>query len=316
MNNANPYLTDIKKYANYYLETRGYTSDTGVKAIGNPAYRAAGAARGNERGPAIVIQGIMPRSGTVYVGELLRRHPTLYAFPHQLWEFPALQLAGDIRKLQEAFLRGYKPNRGKLAEDDFLPLIGAALIAYLYEPVPPQRRVLAKMAGVQYLTLFFSMFPHENLLILIRDGRDLVHSTLRTWPRLNFIQVCLRWNRSAQVVLRTLERLEGSPDQGYWMAKYEDSLEDPYTFVKEACRRFGLDERCYPFEQIDEIRVIGSSKLEHERQKEVTWRHLQRPAGFRPMDYWKQWSALKKLIFKAIAGRSLIELGYCEDLKW
>jgi hypothetical protein len=96
------------------------------------------------------------------------------------------------------------------------------------------------------------------------------------------------------------------------MARYEDALQDPVTFVREACDRFDLDAGRYPFEQIDNIKVIGSSKLE----RNVIWRFIKRPKNFSPVDYWKQWSALRKRIFKVIAGRSLIELGYCEDLNW
>jgi protein-tyrosine sulfotransferase len=282
---------------------------------GEVALQAAKAARGAEREPAIFIQGIMPRSGTVYVGELLRRHPDLYAFPYQLWEIPALQMTEEVIRLQKKFLQAYKPNRDKLGEYDFLPLFGASLLAYLYQPIPPGQRLLTKMPSVQYLSHFFSMFPHENLLILVRDGRDLVHSTLRTWPHLNFIQVCLRWNRSAQAVLNTCNYLAAQQARGYWLARYEAALSDPESFVHEACLQLGLDEERYPYEEIKNVRVIGSSKLESQQQK-VTWKHLKKPDNFRPTEYWKKWSALKKAIFKLIAGRSLMELGYCEDLTW
>lgn len=314
MNKSSDFRTDVKKYIDYIFETKGFTSNSGVGKISDQAIQAAKLARGVGRGPAIMIQGVMPRSGTVYVGELLRRHPDLYAYPHQLWEFPALQLTGDILKLQKKFLLNYKHNKDKFKENDFLPLLGASFIAYLHEPVPPRQRVLTKMPNVQYLNHFFSMFPHENLLILVRDGRDLVHSTLRTWPHLNFLQVCLRWNRSAQMILSTLSYLSTIKSNGYWMVKYEDALQDPVTFVQKACSYFDLSENCYPYEKIDEIRVIGSSKLEH--QNKVAWRHLKKPKDFRPVEYWKQWSAARKLIFKIIAGRTLRDLGYCEDLNW
>ncbi len=314
MNRATELRSDIQKYINYVFESKGFTSNCHPSEISDQAIRAARLARGADRDPAILIHGIMPRSGTVYVGELLRRHPDLYAYPFHLWEFPALQLTGDLLKLQEKFLLGYKLNRGKIKEGDFLPLFGASLIAYLYASVPPEQRVLAKMPSVQYLSHFFSMFPYENLLILVRDGRDLVHSTLRTWPHLNFLQVCLRWHRSAQIVLHTFEQLSTTKCNGYWMAKYEDALKDPETFVKEACQHLGLAENRYPFEEIDSIRVIGSSKLEN--KDKVTWQHLQKPKDFKPVEYWQKWSPARKLIFKTIAGRSLVALGYCEDLNW
>jgi protein-tyrosine sulfotransferase len=314
LKNPSSLRTDVKKYFNYLFETKGFTTPGPIGLPGECAVQAAKAARGAERGPAIFIQGIMPRSGTVYVGELLRRHPDLYAFPHQLWEVPALQLVDGVAQLQSEFLQAYEMNQGKMGEGDFLPLFGASLLAYLHLPIPPEQRLLAKMPSVQYLSHFFAMFPHENLLILVRDGRDVVHSTLRTWPHLNFIQVCLRWNRSAQAVLNTCEQLRARQATGYWLAHYEMALQNPEAFVREACRHLGLDENRYPYDLIDNVRVIGSSKLEP--QHNVSWRHLKKPKNFRPMEYWKEWSALKKKLFKLIAGRSLMELGYCKDLNW
>jgi protein-tyrosine sulfotransferase len=311
--NNNGLLNDVKKYFAYFFETKGFTTDLPVDSISDEAMRASRQARGITYRPAIMIQGIMPRSGTVYIGELLRRHPDLYAYPYHLWEFPALQMVGEVRQLQRKFLLAYKPNVGKLANEEFLPLFGASLIAYLYEQAPANRRVLVKMPSAQYLQYFFSMFPNEQVLVLIRDGRDIVSSTLRTWPRLNFIQVCLRWNRSARAVLGALDHFKQDRCHGYWVARYEDALADPEAFVHEACKHHDLDSSIYPFEQIDTIRVIGSSKL---AQGKVTWRHLKRPANFRPGEYWRQWSSLRKAIFKAIAGRSLIDLGYSEDLSW
>lgn len=309
-------LHDIKKYVAYFLERKGFTVETPLGSSSEHALRAARLARGADRGPALIVQGIMPRSGTVYAGELLRRHPALYAYAHHLWEFPAIQLTPDITSIQQKFILGYKGNHDKLGDADFLPLFGAALIAYLYEPVPEGQRVLAKMPSAQYLTDFFTMFPYEQLLILVRDGRDLVHSTLRTWPRLNFIQVCLRWNRSAQMVLNAARRFSGSRQTGYWLARYEDALHEPEAFVREACRRFELDEGAYPYEEISTIRVIGSSKLEKSTDQGVSWQHLHKPQDFRPTQYWKQWSPLRKSIFKVIAGQSLQDLGYCEDQNW
>jgi hypothetical protein len=310
--NRKPTQYDLKKYYNYFFETKGFTTDTAPQPISSSAIEAARRARGAAYGPAIMIQGIMPRSGTVYAGELLRRHPDLNAFPHQLWEFPALQLAGGVRELQKDFILGYKLNYGRISDDDFLPLFGASLLAYMHTSFSPEQRLLIKMPGVQYLSHFFSMFPHENLLILIRDGRDLVHSTLKTWPRLNFVQVCLRWNRSARAVLDAVRRFDESRCGNFWLARYEDALEDPVSFVSEACRRFCLDVNRYPFEKIDGIKVIGSSKLE----QNVTWKFIPKPKDFRPTGYWNKWSTTRKVIFKAIAGRSLMELGYAGDPNW
>lgn len=307
-------LNDIKKYFAYFFDTRGFSANGVSGVTSEAAMKAAAYARGPERGPAIFIHGIMPRSGTVYAGELLRLHPDLYAYPYQIWEFPALCVTDKVLELQRDFIEGYRLNQKKFEDGDFLPVFGGALMAYMHAVTPPGQRVLMKMPSVQFINYFFTMFPKENLLILLRDGRDLVHSTLRTWKQLNFIQVSLRWNRSARIILETLEQFRRTGQSGYWLAKYEDALLDPESFVRNACRAFELDEDRYPFDRIADIRVIGSSKLES--KGEVRWRHLDRPKEFKPLGYWKEWSALRKAVFKAIAGQALVELGYCQDLKW
>jgi hypothetical protein len=113
--------------------------------------------------------------------------------------------------------------------------------------------------------------------------------------------------------VNTIENLRARDQSGYCLVKYEDVLQEPDKFIHTACRCLGLDIDHYPFEQIDRVRVIGSSNL---AKGKVTWRHLRRPDDFRPTEYWRRWSQPKKFIFKAIAGRSLIKLGYENDLKW
>jgi len=307
-------LYDLKKYLGYALETRSFAPDFAPDKVSAPALEAARAIRGADRAPAIIIHGIMPRSGTVYVGELLRLHPDLYAYPYQLWEIPFLQLTGDMLKLQAKFFLAYEQNVGRIGEHDFLPLFGAALIAFLHTQVPQQQRLLIKVPSVQYLSYFSAMFPHESLLVLVRDGRDLVQSTIRTWPQLRFSQVCWRWNRAARMVLSVHQHMSKTNSTGYWLARYKDALDDPDSFVEEACRRFGLDESRYPYEQIETIPVRGSSALA--RQTPVSWDPVERPQDFRPVGYWEEWSAIRKWIFKRIAGQSLIDLGYCEDRHW
>ncbi|MGH2535869.1 MAG: sulfotransferase [Candidatus Promineifilaceae bacterium] len=314
MNSSQRRLYDARKYIGYFFDGRGFEPEPCPGTASPEAIQAAGQARGADRGPAIFIHGVMPRSGTVYVAELLRRHPGLYANPHQLWEFPGLLLAADIPRLQDKFLLSYKPNVGKLQEGDFLTLFGAGMMAYLHQPAPAGTRLLVKLASVQYLNHFSVMFPHEQLLILMRDGRDLVHSTLRTWPGLNFVQVTLRWDRSARAALKVAQALDGRAGPGHWLARFEDALADPAGFVRAACHHFGLDEGCYPFEEIDNIRVIGSSKLG--QKAKFAWRHLKKPEEFRPTRYWEDWSSRRKLLFKFFAGQSLIDLGYCQDLRW
>ncbi len=306
---------DVRKYIGYFLESKGFTRDLEPPDVSEVAVRAARSIRGIDGPPAIFLHGIMPRSGTVYLGQLLRLHPDIHAYPHQLWELPTVTLSPELIRLGKRFLLEYKPNIGRVGEGDFLPIFGAALLGFLREGAPADRRVLAKFPSVQYITHFFSMFPHEKVVLLVRDGRDVVHSTLRTWPKLNFVQVCLRWRRSAQAVLKAIDLFEECHPSDYLLTRFEDVVANPANFVKGFCAHFSLDPDGFPYEDIGDIKVIGSSKLT-DPGEDVTWRWVPKPDGFKPTAYWRDWPRSRKMLFKLIAGRPLIDLGYCEDLDW
>jgi hypothetical protein len=294
----------VRKYINYVFDKKSFDANNTPVTVTGHALEVAKSIRGNSREPAIMIHGIMKRSGTVYVGHLLSIHPKLREYPNAIWEFPFLPLAGDIRAMQNDFFLAYGPNTGKIGEDDFLPLFGAAFLHYLHSFLPDGHRMLLKMPGVQYLNHFYDVFPEENLLVLTRDGRDLVTSTIKKWPQITFWDACRRWDRSAKMILACDQQFSGR--DGYWMTKYEDAVRDPALFMREACELFNLEVDAYPFDQIDDLPAMGSS-----------FHGLTRyPKNFKPIGRWHDWSAWKKSVYKSIAGKSLIALGYCDDLKW
>lgn len=303
---------NVQKYLKYILDNKSfepYSSDP----VSQTALDAASDIRGRNRGPAIMIHGIMPRSGTVYVGELLRNHPDLYAYPHDIWELPFLERTGDIEKVQDTFLGSYEQNIKQIANDDFLPLFGASIIAYLHNSTPKGRRMLLKIPGVQYLHRFYDIFPYENLLLLVRDGRDVVHSTVRTWPKIRFWMACLRWKRAAKMILYVNSIFDRS-DRGFWLGRFEDAVKDPESFMTEASHHFGLEMEKYPLDLIGKIPVQGSSSMDDSGK--VKWEPVERPGGFQPFGYWREWSPLRKRVFKQIAGDALQQLGYGDEEEW
>lgn len=304
---------NIRKYFHYIFNRKSFQPRFDFEQPAAAMREMACQLRGPEQGPAIMIHGILPRAGTVYVGQVLRLHPDLCAFPRDLYELPFLQLSEDINRLQEKFLLYHRHNRGKLGDSDFLALFGSTIIAFLHHEVPANQRMLVKVPSVEYLHFFPVMYPHEHLLLLTRDGRDVVESTVRTWPQIHFWLACLRWRRAAEMVVGCHD-VYRERQQGYWLARYEDAVTDPVAFVQEACRRFNLDESRYPFEQIETIRVRGSSQLQKEGG--VHWQPVDKPAAFQPTQYWREWSSYKKWLFKRIAGQALIDLGYSEDMNW
>lgn len=303
---------DIAKYLRYPFERKSFRSDI-WPAISSQAQSSAGIARNNQFKPSIIIHGIMPRSGTVYLGELLRLHPSLFAYPNEIWEFPFLQQSGHVLKVEEEFLWAHEQNFGKIGEYDFLPLYGSSLIGYLHQYTPKDKQVVLKVPSVQYLSLFYALFPHENLIILIRDGRDIVHSTVKTWPQIRFWMVCLRWRRAARVVL-ACQKAFAKQGKKFMVAQFEEAVLEPEEFIRRACSLFDLPVEDYPFDRIQEIPTRGSSSI-HQRES-ITWQPKEKPPDFQPIGHWKSWGPYRRFIFKNIAGKELIELGYEDDLQW
>jgi protein-tyrosine sulfotransferase len=296
----------------HFYDQRGYKLSKNELDISENGLKTAKLIRGENRLPSIILHGVMFRSGTTYVGELLGLHPDLYKYPNEILEFPFLRLAGDISQLHDNFLVGYQQNQGKITENDFSLLFGSSIIAHLYSFVPETQRMFLKIPNVQFLDRFYTLFPFEDLIVLNRDGRDVVSSAMKTWPNLSFSDVCHWWANSARMILACNERY--SSNQGYYYARYEDIMEDPTIFIKAVCSKFGLDEKQYPYAKINDIPVIGSSILKN--SKKVDWNPIEKPIDFKPIGRWHGWTRIQKSIFKRIAGESLLALGYCNDLNW
>jgi protein-tyrosine sulfotransferase len=292
---------------------KDYTLNFNIDGVSHHALQTAKTIRKPGRKPAIIIHGMMQRSGTVYIGELLRLHPDIYAYPNEIWEVPFLRFLHNLVDFQHNFFKFYPQNIGKIGDNDFLPLFGSAFIDYLYSLVPEGKQMLLKAPGVQYLNYFFIVFPYESLLLLLRDGRDVVSSTIKTWPHRKFTDVCLEWNYSARMVLSFDAHYRNRTNQ-YLLVKYEEVVENPFDFVKKACDRFGLDHSKFPFEKIEDLPIRGSSSIK--QQGETTWDPIDKPKNFKPIGSWHKWSIYEKQTFKEIAGRTLIDAGYDDSLDW
>jgi len=244
-----------------------FATDLGGIDIRPQALDTARGLRGTDRDGAIVLLGVMPRSGTVYTGELIRLHPQVHAYPYDLWEIPFLELTGDLIAAQEKFFKLYRFNRDKMGQCDMLPLFGAAFLAYLHSGIPTGKTLLIKNPDMAYLRYFPAVFPYERLVLLLRDGRDLVHSTVKTWPEKSFAQTCRLWQRSTRLALEYAQRC--GPGDRCLLAKYEDVVADPRGFVRTLCTTFGLNENSFPFEAIDTLPMRGSSSLK--KDGKVSW---------------------------------------------
>ena len=273
----------------------------------------ANAMRGTKRQPAIFLHGVMPRSGTVYFGEVLRLYPEVFAYPNKLWELPFMTHAGDLINYQEKFFQTYQQNRSQMEQNDLLCLFGAAMMNYLHSFVPEGKILLIKVPWMQFLNYFFTFFPKKRLLLLMRDGRDVVHSTIRTWPNRDFEDVCRQWDSSARIFLDLQEKFN-SDEYRICFVKFEDLLQEPEDVTRGVLQTFDLDCQKFPADKIHNLPVRGSSAMQQEGK--VSWSPVQKQTKYKPGGKWRSWSRQEKKLFKNICGETLIKLDYAENSEW
>jgi len=289
-----------------------YVKDVDLDVISDGALKAGNQLRGEKRPPSLMVYGVTTRSGTNYVANLLAYHPDIEAWPNNVWEVPFLRHIGKIMDFEEGFFRN-KNLSENMQEHDFLTIFGSAFMGYLHSFVPAEKTMLVKEPNVSFLPYFPVVFPNEHLLLILRDGRDVVYSTLKSWPQVDFSDVCQRWNDSARLILQFISKYKDNP--AYMLIKYEDVVADPAKFIKTACDRYTLNVNTFPFKELDTMPVIGSS-VASQKDGAVTWDHVEKPKDFNPVGRWQSWPEQQKNIFKKIAGETLQEAGYCMDSDW
>lgn len=267
----------------------------------------------NQRLPAIFLHGIRPRSGTNFVGSVLDLHPDISVYPRKIWEIPFIENVEYLITFQKHFLAGLPPTSHHPGPMDLIALMGNAFVQFLCEDFEPGKIALLKRPSVKNISLFHTVFPRENLIVLIRDGRDVVSSTIKTWPKIDFNIACHDWEEAAREVIayKESERLD---HKRVLIKKYEEVVEIPDAFVREACAKFGLDINKFPYEELNRLPVIGSSQLK--RDGRVTFQPIDKPTDFKTIGHWEQWTKKQKRVFKKIAGASLIAFGYEPNMNW
>ena len=214
--------------------------------------------------------------------------------------------------MQKAFVAGYRKNEQVLGPGAFEALVGAAFVGYMHAGIPEQQRLLVKVPRVSYLGYFPTMFPMEDCLLLLRDGRDVVASTLKIWPERDFSSTAKIWCESTILMTNVFKQQIGL--RTCRMYKFEEISAKPVQFIHGVCKEYGLNQERYPFESISTLPVQGSSNLS--AAGEVTWQPQEKPKNFVNSGKWQGWTSKEKMRFKHIAGSVLIESGYVADNKW
>ncbi len=289
-----------------YLPVLGADERSRLRAI-------ADAVRGPGCRPAVFVHGVLPRSGTNFVADALALHPDLHQNPGRLWEFPLLHVARGAEALQREFRFMFKPNAEVMGRFDMLAYMASGWLKALQEPLG-DKRMLFKDPHVRNIGLFPDLFPRDVLILVLRDGRDVVRSSEGTFGgplRKDFRLLAEEWNAGCEAIMSFAPGGENAWP-GAKVLWYEDLVRDPERTMRDLLAHARLDPERYDFEALKSLPVRGSS----EAAAAAGWTPKQKTADFNPLGRWRDWPAPKRARFKAIAGGGLKRAGYETGDDW
>ena len=266
-------------------------------------------ARGDGPRPILVL-GVMPRSGTNFVRDLLAKHPDICADPGKLFEFPLLHAASDSVALTKRFV-SYFPRNGEVMGDyDMLARLAGSWLRELQDEAG-DRRILLKCPHVQYLPLAPLIFPDADLVLCVRDGRDVVESSQKTFSRgltrKTFTQLAHEWQLATEAAYATAAQHDPAT-----LLKYEEVHARPVATMQMLVERLGLNADTYPFTEVERMPVRGSSAST--KQDNTRWQPEEKTADFQPVGRWQAWKPAQMARFDKIAGETLARAGYQREV--
>jgi len=262
-------------------------------------------------GNAIFILGVTTRSGTNFLSGLLKLHPDCRR-PEPIWEDYLLEQSHLLIQYAQATYGRWKSHSPPWGVDqNFEGLLcqhlGEALLSFLGSRAG-QGRLLTKTPYISNLNNFFKLFPDAYLLILVRDGRDVVESAARSFEAWRD-GMTRQWANAAEKILR-FDRANRARNNRYMIIRYEDlyvNLDDELPKILEF---LDLDTEVYDFDAARELPVRGSSTHRGEKDH-VHWEEpVAKTSDFKPICRWESWDRLMHERFNWIAGQYLTDFGY------
>ena len=259
------------------------------------------------RSEPIFVLGILPRCGTNFLSDLLRVHPDC-GVPEPVWEDFFTYHADLLVRYADTVFAQWDPRWGveKTLRNRLCERLGSGLVSFLTEQAEA-KRLVTKTPRVDNLDHFFTMFPDAHLLILVRDGRAVIESGVKTfrWHRENAIQ---KWAQAARTIL-DFDRGNKATSFKYRIVRYEDLWSNLDEELRRLLLFLDLDAGRYDFEEARHLPVRGSSAV-RDQGDDVHWEPVKRRSDFDPMSRWRHWSRAQHERFNWVAGRYLEQLGY------
>lgn len=265
-----------------------------------------------------VIIGGSPRSGTTLLRVMLDSHPNIYIGPETGLLYTNLLNRTKLTKVSDQLDIPRDDLNRMLKESEsnihFIDLLFTSL-QYNSKKKRWGEKSPRNIAAVERI---YKFFPESRFIHIIRDGRD-VACSLRHFPKHKVVNgelVKLNTNNPIDQCINTWTKyvalgIEWRNDPRYLELKYEDLVSEPQATM-ETVLKF-LDE---PWnESVLNYYLVNSATRDETKIPQNI--RARKPIDKTSLGRWKRdLSKLEQDLFKKLAGKLLIELGYESDNDW
>lgn len=259
----------------------------------------------------IFLLGILERSGTNYLYDLIRAHPDV-GVRRPIWEDKLLRQAQFLKQYTETVAATWDAQWNVPADEPakLLRSLGAGLTGFVTAGAETSH-VIVKTPSVENLPLFFELFPDAPLIVLVRDGRSVTESGARSFGW-SYPVTMKQWADAARTIL-TCDPAFRSSGRRYRLVRYEDVLANTRSELTQLFTMCGLNPDRYDFAAAADVPVRGSSTERPDAGGPVDWASIDRPADFDPTRRFTGWDAALRYLYADLAGEAHRHLGYALD---
>jgi sulfotransferase family protein len=275
------------------------------------------------------ILGVQRRSGTNYIFRLLREHPDcmgLGPITEDFFVYHTELLKKYTHRVYHSWhsKSEVKKKISSSPQETLLRYFGDAICRFLRlqitaeTPIQPASNqgpteeiepkiLLTKTPSVVGIGNFFDFFPDAYLIIIIRDGRAVVESGVRSFDW-NYEDATQVWKSGAHAIL-DLKRKHQNSNNKLLIVRYEDLFTDEKTELHRIFDFLSIAPKKFHFDHTKDLGITGSSETKKQADA-VHWQVTDKTKEFKPLERFSNWDKKKHERFNWIAGRYMSKFGY------
>jgi protein-tyrosine sulfotransferase len=260
----------------------------------------------------VFVFGIMHRSGTNYLRDLLALHEQCRC--SRIHEDFLVANSCLLERYVDAVSKNWNSDwfQGAIDEEvaGVAKALGSGLEVFCGGAPTSHRYLICKTPISLNIDRTFRFFPAARVIVVVRDGRDLVESCVRSFS-CDWEMMVREWCLSARRVAAFFET--SSARERALLVRYEDLFSDTAAEMRRILQFLSLDTARYDFGKAAMLPIRGSSVFGRQPGSAVSWRAVPRTADFVPIGRYRDWSRRRLRRFSWLAGRESVHLGYALD---